>query len=330
MTETFRTPLPPLNHKGTLSHSTPMLLLGSCFASNIGEKLQGELFDAMVNPFGNLYNPASIAEVTGRIASGAPFVSARDITGSGSALHCWLCHSTLSGQPGESRERYITRLNDLAEEVGRHIARTHTAVLTFGSTRIFTLAATGAVVANCHKHHPDTFSRSELSLARCEDLIAAAITHLRSLNPAMRVILTVSPLRYLSYGFHANAISKATLLLACNAVEKRFDNIIYYPSYEIMMDDLRDYRFYAPDMKHPNSVAVDYIYNNFALSFFDDSTMRLAAECAKLSARLAHRSICGGSGADSEFRSATIARARQMAETHPEIARQILKLIEQP
>ena len=182
-------------------------------------------------------------------------------------------------------------------------------------------------MANCHKFPAATFEEEDLDVERCTAMISTAAMQLRQLNPGMRVILTVSPVRYVGEGLHNSTLSKSTLLLACDAVVKSHKDIIYFPSYEILMDDLRDYRFYAADMKHPSEVAIDYIYEIFSRSFFDKRTIEIANRCRRLAARLSHRSITGA--ADEWFALKTRELATNIAMEFPEITQRINKIITQ-
>ncbi|MDE5687870.1 MAG: GSCFA domain-containing protein [Paramuribaculum sp.] len=324
MKQRFRTPVTPLALKGTVSHTTPLLMLGSCFAANIGARLQRELFDVCVNPFGTLYNPASIDEAVRRLVSGAPFTD-NDITVRDGICHCWHCHSSLSSSTGA--EALLQSLNTKLEAATAFAARTQVAVLTFGFNRVYRLSSNGMIVANCHKFPASTFIEDNLGLDACIQYISSTVDALRRLNSGMKIILTVSPVRYTGYGLHASAIGKATLLLACESVAQSREGIIYFPSYEALNDDLRDYRFYAADMKHPSEVAVDYIYDIFAESFFDDRTVAIANKAARLSARLAHRPLCADGEALSSFRRSTLELADALSREYPEIIPQISKII---
>lgn len=289
MSDRFRTPVAPLLHQGMLSHTTPMLMLGSCFAANIGRRLERELFDVTVNPLGTLYNPASIATVVERLAGEAEFAKDEDIAEREGITHCWLCHSSMSDTA--PRHEYLERLNAKARELRGKLAEIDTTVLTFGTRNVFALAESGYIVANCHKFPAATFNQRQLSLEECHSYMARTAAALRSINPTMKIILTVSPVRYVGEGLHNSTLSKAILLLACDWLSRETDNTIYFPSYEIMMDDLRDYRFYAADMLHPSPVAVAYIYDKFCESFMTQATVMKALQAEREARRAAHRPL---------------------------------------
>ena len=170
-------------------------------------------------------------------------------------------------------------------------------IVTLGTTRVFRHRQQGMVVANCHRLPSSSFREETLSLDQCTDDLESLVSMVRTVNPDIHIIFTVSPLRYLGQGAHINSISKATLLLAIDSVVRTFPSTHYFPSFEIMMDDLRDYRFYADDMKHPTDQAVRYIYDIFSATYFSPSTRDLASQSRRLTRRLAHRPM-GGTPAD--------------------------------
>lgn len=307
-----------------ISHATPLLMLGSCFATNIGERLRRDLLDVCVNPFGTLYNPASIAYACRRIATGKHFTE-EDITERDGWLHSWHCHSSHSSR-NLDREAYLAALNGKIERFHSKFRNVRTAILTFGTRHVYSLKANGMVVANCHKFPAADFVGKDLTVEECATLITDAIESLRGLNTEMKIVLTVSPVRYVGEGLHKSTLSKSVLLLACEEIERKMNDVIYFPSYEIMMDDLRDYRFYAADMKHPSDVAVDYIYSLFSESFLDKKTVLTAAECRRLTSRLAHRSLSGQ--VDEVFKRQTAEMADKLIALYPELTKTVNKLLE--
>ena len=311
MTE-FRTPVSPLSHKGLISHSTPMLLLGSCFASNIGARLQRDMFDVCVNPFGTLYNPASISVACARLASGSEFTT-DDIAERDGRLHSWHCHSSLSSDNVDV-QAYLNNLNTHIAATRESIKNVETAVLTLGTRRIYRLKNSDMIVANCHKFPADDFIVENLDVAKSFECIVKAVAALRTINPGMKIILTVSPVRYVGEGLHNSTVSKAVLMLACESACNTLRDVIYFPAYEIMMDDLRDYRFYAEDMRHPSAVAVDYIFDLFLRSMCTDATIALADEAHRLTRRLAHRDMGGNPASTAPGHQALI---EQFINLHP-------------
>lgn len=228
-----------------------MLFVGSCFADNIGRRFVDKKFRAVVNPFGVMYNPASILHTVERLAT-------------------------------------ADELPFNAEEAG-------TAVFTLGTNHVYILKETGEIVDNCQKRPQRLFQEKELSVSECADYLLQAINLITKLFPLVRFIITVSPIRYRKYGYHQSQLSKATLLLATQsmidrlAAERPDGCVTYFPSYEIVNDELRDYRFYKPDMLHPSDQAVEYIYDRMADAFFSDTTRHFLNEWKPIREALHHR-----------------------------------------
>lgn len=282
----FRTEAQPLaGEQGLVTHSTPVLLVGSCFSDNIGDRLVADLFDAAVNPFGPLYNPRSICDAFSMLTEETKIESDQLFEHLGLWRH-WSFHSRYSRR--DSSETIVAMNTSIADAC--HALRMASAIfITLGTTDYYILNETGKTVANCHKIPAPQFTKRQLTLHETTALLNLTIRKIRTVNSDAKVVFTVSPLRYLGDGLHANSIIKATLLLAIETVVSANPGTLYFPAYEIMNDDLRDYRFYAEDMKHPSPVAVSYIYDLFGQSFFTESTGALASEARRLTRRLSHR-----------------------------------------
>lgn len=239
-----------------------------------------DLFDVVVNPFGPLYNPASILSALKCLEQGETICESELFEHEG-LWHHWMFHSRYSRETPEATAEVMSRSVRDASEALR---RAEAVIVTFGTTTAY--ARNGQVVANCHKQPQNRFEKINFTLEETERYMTDIVDIIRSVNQNAFIIFTVSPLRYLSDGARANTIIKATLNMA---VEALTDRIIYFPAYEIMNDDLRDYRFYASDMLHPSDVAVKYIYDIFGMSFYEPETMKIAGEARKLTRRLSHR-----------------------------------------
>lgn len=271
----FRTPIEPIKGRTPISHDDSIVMLGSCFTTEVRERLSRDGFDVTANPMGALYNPATIASAIERALSGRPY-SADDLT-----LYdgVWHCLDFPTPYQGTDVTELLDRLNADISELARNLRRATVWILTLGTARVYETAA-GVIAGNCHKLPGTMFTRRLMT-------VDEIVKRLEPLARQQRVIVTVSPIRHTADGLHGNEVSKATLLLACD----RLDRAEYFPSYEILIDDLRDYRFYATDMKHPSETAVDYIYERFADTYFTPATMARATECRKASKRAAHRPI---------------------------------------
>lgn len=271
----FRTPIEPIAGRLPVDHTTPIVMLGSCFTTEVGSRLERDGFNVSVNPMGALYNPATIASAINLALSRQPYTEA-DLTEYQGIYHC-LDFPTI--YQSENQTELLDRLNRDITMLADRLEKAGIWIITFGTARVYEFDGRG-IVGNCHKLPGNMFTRRLMTVDEIVDLWQPLIND-------RRVILTVSPIRHVADGLHGNQISKATLLLA----SERLENAEYFPSYEIVLDDLRDYRFYAADMKHPSDVAVDYIYDKFAETYFTPSTLRAAIATRKAAMRAAHRPI---------------------------------------
>ena len=234
-----------------------LLFVGSCFAENIGRRFVDNQFDAVVNPYGTMYNPASVMHTVERALEGMIVTPSLPLHGERMPV-------------GQERGLVV--------------------VITLGTNHIYILKETGEIVDNCMKRPQRLFREERLSVDECADYLSKAVGLLKESNPEVKVIFTVSPIRYAKYGFHGSQLSKATLLLAVDKlVSASSGELCYFPAYEIMNDELRDYRFYQPDMLHPSEQAVDYIYELFAETYFSADAKEMVREWQPIKAALAHR-----------------------------------------
>ncbi|MDE6207614.1 MAG: GSCFA domain-containing protein [Muribaculaceae bacterium] len=283
----FRTPVEPIRTSWHISHSDRILCLGSCFADEAGRRLEQDGFNVLVNPFGALYNPLSIRTCIARAIADTPYARA-DLAEGPRGYHCLDYATRFSGPDADV---LLALLEDTRLSLKEFLTQQPTIILTLGSAFVYRLADSGAVVGNCHKFPAATFTRSRISVAEATEAILHTAQLLFTLGIS-RIILTVSPIRHLADGLHGNNLSKSTLMLAADeAAATEPNRICYFPAYEALIDDLRDYRFYAADMKHTYDVAADYVYKIFSDTFFDAATRREALDCrAKYRASL-HRPI---------------------------------------
>lgn len=200
-------------------------------------------------------------------------------------------------------DRYVDRLEAENAEAPR------TAVFTLGTNHVYILNETGEIVDNCRKRPQRLFTERELTVDECAEYLCRAIGRLRSVNPDVRVVLTVSPIRYAKYGFHGSQLSKAVLLLAADKVVREHDMVEYFPAYEIVNDELRDYRFYREDMLHPSDQAVEYIWQRFGDTYFSEHTRSFLEEWRPVKAALGHRPFNADSEEHKEFLRKTMAKA---------------------
>ena len=244
----------PLEH--TIVYGDGVLFLGSCFADEVGSICQGLGFNAQVNPFGVLFNPASIVQSLERLDSGKPFVQ-DDVVSVGVDCFCTFSHNTKFWHVSD-----VELLNDINGELKRYgdfFAAAKWVVVSLGTSWVYRHKNSGQIVSNCHKLPSQQFEREFLTVE--ESVIC--LSDMVSKHPDKHFIFTVSPLRHLKDGLHENQLSKSALLLAVDAICKQFGNAHYFPAYEILNDELRDYRFYKEDMVHPTEQTVRYIWKRF-------------------------------------------------------------------
>lgn len=254
--------------------------MGSCFASNIANKLTENGFDAC-NPFGALYNPISIAQGIQYAIQGTP-VQQTDLFLQDEKWHHIDFHSDFSHS---DKQTALQQINQAIARAHQAWQNSHVLIITLGTAWCYTWNQTGKVASNCHRLPTQQFKRHRLSLEQ----IVACLSDICTKASDKQIIVTVSPIRHLKDGAHQNNLSKALLLLACEQIEKQLDNVSYFPSYEIMMDELRDYRFYADDMTHPSPLAVQYIWQRFSETFFTETTQKACIERLKITQMQQHR-----------------------------------------
>ena len=240
----------------TISYGDGLLFLGSCFADEVGGICRGLGFNALVNPFGVLYNPASIAQSVERLTSAKPFCN-DDVIKVGEGQCCTFSHNTAFWNVSEAA--LLEQVNESLKAAHEHFAKSQWIIVSLGTSWVFRNKENGQVVSNCHKLPARQFDREFLSVEDSAECLAKMLQN----HPEKQFIFTVSPLRHLKDGLHENQLSKAALLLAVDQMCKRFGNAHYFPAYEILLDELRDYRFYKEDMVHPTEQAVRYIWERF-------------------------------------------------------------------
>lgn len=282
----FTTPIELPKGLPPITHAQHLLLLGSCFAENIGHLLKENAFRCDVNPFGILYNPLSVSEALREILSGEQYDEA-DLFFFRDCWHSPMHHGSFSAaSPAEALQQINTRLLQAHQQMDG----TDWLLITWGTAYVYQQQASGRIVSNCHKQPEKLFTRRMLTVDEIVSEYTLLLKELLARNPALKVLLTVSPIRHARDGMHANQLSKATLLLAIEQLQTAFpETVFYFPSYEIVLDELRDYRFYADDMLHPSPIAVSYLWERFSTVFFSDETKKIMQECESIRKALAHR-----------------------------------------
>lgn len=268
-----------------ITHDTNILMFGSCFAETIAKKLSGFKFPVVSNPMGISYNPLSIEQQIKRLLQSREFCS-DELFGHHGLWSSWLHHSRFS-RP--SLQEALPAINHEYWNAVSHLSKTNVAILTLGSSYVYFF--NNNVVNNCHKIPQKLFTGKQLSIDETTKSLNGIVNDLQSINKDIKIIFTISPIRYLGYGATNNQIIKATLILAIDEICKQHHNCLYFPSYEIIMDELRDYRFYTNDMIHINDIAVEYIWRRFMETYIQESSIQLLNRIEKINKMLSHRPL---------------------------------------
>lgn len=303
-----------------INHEKKLFFAGSCFAENISERFTARKFHTLVNPFGIIYNPISIANMVRNIANGKIY-GAEDVFYGDGRWNCWDAHSSLSAS---TPDVCVSVLNNAIENAREYLRTADIAFITLGTAYVYFLKESGAVVSNCHRQDARLFERKLISVEEAANALHEAVSNLRSLNPKIHIVFTVSPLRHLSDGAHGNSLSKATLQLAVDKVMQNLaseastrdsKNCGYFPSYEIVMDELRDYRFYDRDMVHLSTTAEDYIFERMCETYCSDTTIAHIKYVEKFMKGATHRIEDTSSPQTKDFARLQIERAENLEHT---------------
>jgi hypothetical protein len=256
----FTTKIPISKSNSLIDYSSNIMSLGSCFAVSMAEKFDYYKFQNTCNPFGILFHPLAIEKIISK-ALNLSFFTEEDVFFHNERWHCFDVHSDLSNP---NKEEFLQVLNGFIKSTSIHIREASHIIITYGTSWVYRNKQTEKVVANCHKVPQNQFDKEILSVATIEKSIQNTIASIEKVNPKCAIIFTVSPVRHIKDGFSGNQRSKANLISALHSIfDIQSSTKRYFPSYEIMMDELRDYRFYTEDMLHPTQVAIDYIWERF-------------------------------------------------------------------
>ncbi|MCR4921434.1 MAG: GSCFA domain-containing protein [Bacteroidaceae bacterium] len=270
-----------------------MVFLGSCFAEHIGERLLSYALPVLCNPVGTLYNPASIRALLSAACDPLPDGGPRPLplfpTAKGTEWRCWLA---ATGLAAPSRTACETLMNERLDALARSLAQSRYLFVTLGTSVCYRLRESGQTVANCHKMPAALFEEQRLTTAECVEALSDIVRIAQAQNPDVEVLFTVSPYRYQKYGFHGSQLAKATLLLAVDEVCRRHsDCCLYLPVYEIFMDELRDYRYYAADMLHPSEVAIEVVWRRLVAECMSERLQHYLSDYEPIRRGLAHRPL---------------------------------------
>jgi hypothetical protein len=268
-----------------INYKSKIFFVGSCFSDNIGGKFKSLFFRTLVNPFGVLYNPFSVAKSLEFLINKKKFDD-NDLIFYSGLWHSFSHHGSFSHI---NKDIVLKNINENIDIGSDFLQAGEFLFITFGTAWVYRYKKTNEIVSNCHKIPAKEFERNLLKISEIIDVFDSLLNVLSVFNKNLKIIFTVSPVRHLKDGAHGNQISKSTLLLAIDELQKKFKNVYYFPSYEILIDELRDYRFYNADMTHISSVAIDYVWEKIVRAFFDKKTEEELNIAKKIYSAMQHK-----------------------------------------
>jgi len=309
----FTTKVPVIKSSNPIDYDSKILSLGSCFAENMGQKFNYFKFQNEINPFGIIFNPVSIETIISRVVHQQKFTE-DDIFYHNDLWHCFEVHSELSHP---DKETFLTNLNRIIQQSNNLIIQSTHFIITYGTSWVYRNKSSKKIVANCHKVPQSQFDKEILSVAIIEQSIQNTIDLIKKVNPNCTFIFTISPVRHLKDGFVENQRSKAHLITAIH--NSQFTIHHYFPSYEIMMDELRDYRFYAEDMLHPSQLAIDYIWSRFFENYISEDCFTIMEEVNSIQKALSHRPFNPESASHQKFIQTVQVKIKRLQVDFPQI-----------
>lgn len=298
-----------------IDYQSKLLLLGSCFAENIGDKLEYFKFKNKVNPFGILFHPVALENVITRSINEEHYEE-QELFELNEQWHCFDAHSILSAP---TKAEVISNLNDAIRETKEYINTATHVVITLGTSWVYRYVATGNIVANCHKVPQKKFGKELLSIDEIVQSLEAIIALVRSINNAVTFIFTVSPVRHIKDGITQNSRSKSHLISAVHEVINNRNDIYYFPSYEFLMDELRDYRFFKEDMIHPSQTAIDYVWNAFSRTWVDEKASKVMLKVEEIQKGMQHKTFNPESKQHQVFLKQLELKKNQLTKNIPQI-----------
>ena len=309
----LQTQLPLEIQSPVIDYSSKLVLLGSCFAENIAEKFSYYKFQNNVNPLGVLFHPVAILDLLSR-ARQNKFYTDNDVFFSNGYWQSFQAHSRLNST---SQSEILDHLNKALKLTQNQLQSASHVILTFGTAWVYKHKQSKTTVANCHKQPQSEFDKSILSVDELQDTFNSIISVLKSFNPKVTVVFSISPVRHLKDGFVENNLSKAHLMTALHSVINTTENTCYFPSYELLMDELRDYRFYKQDMVHPNQIAIDYVWDKFQTIWIHPEAIPIMQKVNNLQKGFAHKPIHPKTTAHAEFSSTLTKKAKALESRFP-------------
>jgi hypothetical protein len=298
-----------------ISYSDKIFFIGSCFSEEIGKKMQNLKFNVLQNPNGILYDPVSISSALDSYIQNKIF-NEDDIFYLNDLWHSWQHHSVFSGM---SKEDVLQNINRSQTEANNFLKTASWLIITPGTSYNYIFKKSGVPVANCHKAPQNFFEKKLLSTDEIISNLSGSISKLRSLNSNLKIIFTISPVRHVKDGVVENNRSKGRLIDAIHSITEKFENVFYFPSYELIIDVLRDYRFYKSDLVHPTSAATDFVFENFCNAFLDDPGKKLLEEIKAISSAINHKPFQKESTSHKKFMATQLEKIQKIKTKFPSI-----------
>jgi hypothetical protein len=316
----FRLAFTPKTFATKINHQHRLLLIGSCFTENIGTKLKQHKFSVLENPNGILFNPVSITRSISSYIDNKQYTGT-DLFYQNESWNSWEYHSRFSHP---AKEKCLQAINQSQQQAHSFLKDADWVLITLGSAFAYTLHTTvstgeGNVVANCHKVPTDKFNKKLLSIDEVVTALREMLSKMSTFNLAAKIIFTISPVRHLRDGFVENNRSKATLIQAVHMLCDSAENLFYFPAYELVIDDLRDYRFYAEDMVHPNYTATNYVWEKFVATCIDEPSQKLMKEINTINAAKSHKPFNPASQQHKKFLETNLEKVNQLSRQYPYI-----------
>ena len=309
----FRTQIPENRSYNQITYDSDIVLLGSCFSKNIGSVLNDFKFRTAINPFGVLFHPIAIERIITHSINEKQYLD-EDLFFLNERWHCFDVHSELSAT---SKDALLKKLNETIKGFCHQLQKASHIIITLGTAWVYRLISDDLIVANCHKVPQKKFLKELLSVDEISESLEATIKLIRDHNKHVEIVITVSPIRHLKDGFVENSLSKSHLISGIHQIIDKRQHINYFPSYEMMMDDLRDYRFYKKDMIHPNEVAIEYIWEYFKKTWIDEKEYTLIDMVGNVIKGLAHQPFNKESESHKQFLSSLDDKIKELEDLIP-------------
>lgn len=310
--KTFRTEVMPVNPGFKIAHKHKIVSIGSCFSENIGKKFSEAKFNIHINPFGQQYNPHSISNALNRLLHPTPY-SENELVERNGLYQSFDHHGSFSGN---DKNETLHIINESLASASSALIEADVLFLTFGTSYLFSLKENNRIVSNCHKFPMHFFNHRMMKPTEIIDALEKPLNELKSINHKIKIVLTVSPVRYFTFSQYENSVGKGHLFTAIYELQQRYPDLYYFPAYELIMDDLRDYRFYKEDMIHPNDDAIEYVWDAIRETFMDRTLTELIKRIDEIRASAFHRPRNPGTDLHKMFVALTLSKIAKLKKEY--------------